>query len=221
MNQNVVRAFFGAASGLFLVALLQDFYFVMHFDLTSNLTWINYLGYLVSAVQIGLLLIPVFFVDKKLIALLSICGVFFLEILYTICFLIRDLSYLDDLMPSELIRFYILPMLMIPNNAFSLDLDFIRFNSMTYVRALGMIIAIVAAVLSFKRTTQNQRVNSEKSSVPGSDRIFIPGGKPAKPTLMGLSNEGLDQIEKLGDLLNKGLITQEEFEIKKRQILGL
>jgi hypothetical protein len=31
----------------------------------------------------------------------------------------------------------------------------------------------------------------------------------------------MDQVERLGDLLKKGLITQEEFDIKKRQILGL
>lgn len=221
MNQNVVRAFFGTASGLFLIALLQDIYFILHFDLTSNLTWINYLGYFVSAIQIGLLLIPVFFVEKKLIALLSTCCVFFVEILFTITFLIRDISYLGDLMPSEFIRFYILPMFMIPNNSFSLDLDFIRFNSMTYVRAVGIIIAIVAVVLSFKKSAKSQTLNTESIPASSSDRIFIPGGKPVKQTSQNLPNEGLDQIEKLGDLLKKGLITQEEFEIKKRQILGL
>lgn len=35
----------------------------------------------------------------------------------------------------------------------------------------------------------------------------------------GLS--GLDQIEKLGDLLKKGILSQSEFDAKKKQILGL
>jgi hypothetical protein len=35
------------------------------------------------------------------------------------------------------------------------------------------------------------------------------------------ATEAIEQVERLGDLLKKGLITQEEFDIKKRQILGL
>jgi hypothetical protein len=35
------------------------------------------------------------------------------------------------------------------------------------------------------------------------------------------SNGEFTDIEKLGDLLSKGLITQEEFDKKKKQILGL
>ena len=31
----------------------------------------------------------------------------------------------------------------------------------------------------------------------------------------------LDELEKLGSLLEKGIITQEEFELKKKQLLGL
>ena len=36
-----------------------------------------------------------------------------------------------------------------------------------------------------------------------------------------LENDDYAQIERFGDLLNKGLITQEEFELKKKKILGI
>jgi len=35
------------------------------------------------------------------------------------------------------------------------------------------------------------------------------------------SSNNYDEIEKLGDLLGKGLLTQKEFDAKKKQILGL
>ena len=36
-----------------------------------------------------------------------------------------------------------------------------------------------------------------------------------------IEGDAVAQIEKLGDLLKKGLITQGEFESKKKQILGI
>jgi hypothetical protein len=48
---------------------------------------------------------------------------------------------------------------------------------------------------------------------------------PPSPTIgkieSNLANDDYAQIERFGDLLNKGLITQEEFELKKKKILGI
>ena len=41
------------------------------------------------------------------------------------------------------------------------------------------------------------------------------------PTPVKKSQGAYGDIEVLGDLLKKGLLTQEEFDIKKREILGL
>jgi hypothetical protein len=38
---------------------------------------------------------------------------------------------------------------------------------------------------------------------------------------MGITGDAVEQVEKLGNLLAKGLLTQEEFDSKKKQILGL
>ena len=51
--------------------------------------------------------------------------------------------------------------------------------------------------------------------------------KEAKETILRLlsspspSNSGVDDLEKLSELKEKGVITEEEFQQKKKQILGL
>jgi hypothetical protein len=45
--------------------------------------------------------------------------------------------------------------------------------------------------------------------------------KRTQQTGAQIEGDAVAQIEKLGDLLKKGLITQGEFESKKKQILGI
>lgn len=46
-----------------------------------------------------------------------------------------------------------------------------------------------------------------------------PQAAPAGPAVSGSDN--LAELEKLGELRDKGVITPEEFEAKKKQLLGL
>ena len=51
---------------------------------------------------------------------------------------------------------------------------------------------------------------------------FAPAPSPTIGKIeSNLENDDYAQIERFGDLLNKGLITQEEFELKKKKILGI
>lgn len=43
----------------------------------------------------------------------------------------------------------------------------------------------------------------------------------SSPSVVPVENDYIDQLEKLAELKEKGIITQEEFETKKKQILGL
>jgi hypothetical protein len=52
-------------------------------------------------------------------------------------------------------------------------------------------------------------------------QLFVPGANPKKMTSAVTTTESIEQVERLGALLSKGLITQDEFEIKKKEILGL
>jgi hypothetical protein len=52
-------------------------------------------------------------------------------------------------------------------------------------------------------------------------QLFVPGANPKKVIGAGTTTESIEQVERLGALLSKGLITKDEFEIKKKEILGL
>jgi hypothetical protein len=80
---------------------------------------------------------------------------------------------------------------------------------------LVIILLIVSLVLSF----------FDRSSTTAPKKLTSPAvvNSPKRTQQTGAQIEGdaVAQIEKLGDLLKKGLITQGEFESKKKQILGI
>ena len=43
---------------------------------------------------------------------------------------------------------------------------------------------------------------------------------PAAPAAGGITDDAIDQIQKLGALKEQGLLTDEEFEAQKRKLLG-
>ena len=45
--------------------------------------------------------------------------------------------------------------------------------------------------------------------------------RAARPMVTAAPSSGLDDLERLAELRDKGIITEEEFVTKKRQILGL
>ena len=69
----------------------------------------------------------------------------------------------------------------------------------------------------------NNRANEKKARVfAAACNARIRSANPAgiaKAEASSSTNYG--EIEKLGELLNKGLLTQKEFDAKKKQILGL
>jgi len=44
---------------------------------------------------------------------------------------------------------------------------------------------------------------------------------PPPPAAGGISNEALEQLKQLGALKEQGILTEEDYEAKKKQILGL
>jgi hypothetical protein len=51
------------------------------------------------------------------------------------------------------------------------------------------------------------------------DQDQNPEGAPAPPASGGISDETLDQLQKLGDLKKQGVLTEEEFEQQKQKLL--
>jgi hypothetical protein len=83
-------------------------------------------------------------------------------------------------------------------------------------RIISAVFTILGVILVFLlRENAPRSVNQIGSQVPLN--------KPAPSTSIAssISGDAIEQIEKLGDLLAKGLLTQEEFNEKKKQILGI
>jgi hypothetical protein len=80
---------------------------------------------------------------------------------------------------------------------------------------LTILVFIVAAILSL--------IESMFASAKSSSSVNIAGVSTSynSPRNSSKAPSRYSDIEGLGDLLAKGLITQEEFDLKKRQILGL
>lgn len=80
---------------------------------------------------------------------------------------------------------------------------------------LVIILLIVSLVLSF--FDRSSTTAPKKSTSPA----VVNSPKRTQETGAQIEGDAVAQIEKLGDLLKKGLITQGEFESKKKQILGI
>ena len=89
-------------------------------------------------------------------------------------------------------------------------------NLTLFFSTVLFIVAIVLALISKDSTiSTNQDLNFVQSSVPPLPHVSTPINQ------RNFIHDPYVQIEKLGELKEKGLITEEEFTSKKKQILGL
>jgi len=212
------RVLFVVASGIFAVSFFQDTSFIFRDE--YQLTWSFYLGMVITLIQSALLALPVFLVGKRVVAVISIVSVYFLQLLFGVIIIVRDLEYLFDFGIRGFFQYWILPMFMIPNFVPDLSFDSLVLESSAYLRLIGIVVAILGAILTFVGAHSRYQEATTTARSSGAT-IFIAGQNSGKQSSHVNSREEIDQVERLGDLLKKGLITQEEFDFKKRQILGL
>ena len=95
--------------------------------------------------------------------------------------------------------------------------DGFRLSSLAAIFGfLSFILLIIAFILSFLYRPQTATLTQGYSG-----NRTVPTITHTPPTPVKKSQGAYGDIEVLGDLLKKGLLTQEEFDIKKREILGL
>jgi len=93
--------------------------------------------------------------------------------------------------------------------------DFLTFIAAVF-GFLSSLLLVIAASLSFKYLSQTA------TPAPGySGNWTAPTITRTPPVQVKKPQSAYGDIEVLGDLLKKGLLTQEEFDLKKREILGL
>jgi hypothetical protein len=215
MKIAVHRILFGVASFFMLVSIMQ------------YLLWLNRYEYpidgqvlfiMLGFFHVALLVLPIFLYRVRIIGLLSLIVLFLTQFLYHI---VRFFRYFSETSFSDILNYAVFPMFMLPN----FDPNLIRYNpllaSSSYTRFIAAIIAIVATVLSLKASKVSEPLQVHGTPEMRQPQLFAPGANPKKVTGVGTTTESIEQVERLGALLSKGLITKDEFEIKKKEILGL
>jgi hypothetical protein len=70
------------------------------------------------------------------------------------------------------------------------------------------------------KAASNQAAKAQAAAPPPPAPEVAPAGAPA-PGAPALSDDVYEQLKKLGELREAGILTDEEFQAKKTQILGL
>ena len=155
---------------------------------------------------IAAIVCAVIFSGKKLFFYLSLAGAYFFPNLAALVLYARtEFSFgIDWLFKVVLGNF-------LPVNY----LFWSEWEYMILLLDLVIILLIVSLVLSF--FDRSSTTAPKKSTSPA----VVNSPKRTQQTGAQIEGDAVAQIEKLGDLLKKGLITQGEFESKKKQILGI
>lgn len=215
MKIAVHRILFGVASFFMFVSAIQYLLFLnrneIPFDGQLQFIMLDFFHF-------ALLVIPIFLHRFRIIGVLSVIVLFLSQFIFH---LVRFFRYFSETSFSDILNYSVFPMFMLP----SFDPNLIRYNpllaSSSYTRFIAAIIAIVATILSLKASKVSEPLQVHSSPEMRQPQLFVPGATPKKLTGVGTTTESIEQVERLGALLSKGLITKDEFEIKKKEILGL
>jgi hypothetical protein len=158
-------------------------------------------------VQSGLLILAMVLVKKKLFGILIIGVNAFIALVRFV--LDSPWSYMEGYPLGWKFRWYINSMMghqtMGPSWSFT-----------EYVKILSAIFTIAGVIIAFSISNNNL-----PKLTPVPIKPTPPQARIIPKTATGITGDAVEQVEKLGNLLAKGLLTQEEFDNKKKQILGL
>ena len=159
--------------------------------------------------QSGLLILAMVLIKKKLFGVLII-GVNVLIAL--VRFVLKSpWSYMEGAPIGMQFRHYVQIMMGHQSMGFEFPWSFAE-----YIKILSAILTIAAVIVGFSISNNNlPKLN------PVSIEPTPPQARIIPKTATGITGDAVEQVEKLGNLLAKGLLTQEEFDNKKKQILGL
>ena len=160
-------------------------------------------------VQSGLLILAMVLVKKKLFGILIIGVNAFIALVRFV--LNSPWSYLQGAPLEWQFRWYI--KIMMGHQTMGPEWP---WGFTEYVKILSAIFTIAGVIIAFSISNNNlPKLN------PVSINPAPPQARIIPKTATGITGDAVEQVEKLGNLLAKGLLTQEEFDSKKKQILGL
>ncbi len=158
-------------------------------------------------VQSGLLILAMVLVKKKLFGILIIGVNVFIALVRFV--LNSPWSYAEGAPLGWKFRWYI--NIMMGHQTMGPSWSFTE-----YVKILSAIFTIAGVIIAFSISNNNL-----PKLTPVPIKPTPPQARIIPKTATGITGDAVEQVEKLGNLLAKGLLTQEEFDNKKKQILGL
>jgi len=206
---------------LFKAYVFDGWYYRLDFYFISRI--------LSPVIEIAALVGATLFFNKKVFRFAGLSLFIIVRIFYSI----YVLSLLGDLPGSQDLRLFLEYVLAIP-----VFLSGIVYTIFAIMQLLALLLIIGANVWDLISPNQSLSNSNRKFSPPPPPQAQVSYQPPSfsenkpnnfapppSPTIgkieSNLANDDYAQIERFGDLLNKGLITQEEFELKKKRILGI
>jgi hypothetical protein len=175
----------------------------------SNWDYIFWRHGIAIFVQSGLLILALVLAKKKLFGILIIGVNAFIVLVRFV--LNSPWSYMEGAPLGMQFRWYVKIMM----GHQSMGPEF-PWSFAEYIKILSAILTIAGVIFAFSISNKNLPISSPASVKPTPLQTRV---TPKTPT--GITGDAVEQVEKLGNLLAKGLLTQEEFDSKKKQILGL
>lgn len=100
------------------------------------------------------------------------------------------------------------------------DLPLDKISAVATSFGHGIAVATSSGSIRFKAITNNAEVHAAISKLLMERQEKAPAASEQKPTV-AVTQSNADELKKFKDLLDSGVITQEEFDAKKKQLLGL
>ena len=208
MNLLVSRVAYGV-SLLFLA--ISNLLFSQTYGLPTPNSLPNVLRLFETLIQVGLLIIAIIMIKNKLFSILLLGVNVLIAVIHMFQF-----------------RYGIQSMIGLSDFGFQLK-GYTKFAMnypgwlVEYPWAPAEILRIVSAVFTIIGVLLVFLLREKAPKAVNQIASQVPMNKPAASTstASSISGDAIEQIEKLGDLLAKGLLTQEEFNEKKKQILGI
>ena len=200
--------FLAVSNVLFVFRNLRFFPESFSFFNVANIVF-NFLSILEIFFQIGSLILAIVLVKRKLFSFL-IVAVNFLIVLMHIYQDRRGLDFIQGNPFGLQVKFFFKLILGY------LDPDYYSWSFADFTKILSAILTIAGVIFAFSISNNN---------LPNLNRAPINPAPPPTRAIpkssAGITGDAVEQVDKLGNLLAKGLLTQEEFDSKKKQILGL
>ena len=96
-----------------------------------------------------------------------------------------------------------------------IPLDSISYISLTFVLLSGVSVASSSGLISFFFVEERNKIHEIMSN------LLIERQNAKNKQVVETKNDTADELKKFKELLDSGVITQEEFDAKKKQLLGL